>query len=321
MSKKIKFGIMGCGTIGATFAGDLKHAEHCKLSAVASRSQEKADLFARKYKAKTGYDSYEKLVADPEVDVVYVATPHPLHFENSLLAINAGKHVLCEKPITMNAGELRQLIAAAKKNKVFLMEGMWTRCFPAMAKIRKWLAADKIGKVMAVQADFGVKFEVGPEHRIFNPELGGGAMLDLGVYPISFASMVFGRAPKKIQSAATFHSPGVDDHLALIFEYDQGELATIGCSTIIKYKHEARIYGQQGMIIVNEWFTRPRSISLIMQDKKEKIFEFPHPGTGFFYEADHVADCIKNGMTESDIMPLAESLQIQQTMDKIRKKW
>lgn len=321
MPKKIKFGIIGCGSIAGTFAGDLVHTKHCELVAVASRSLDKARQFARKYNAPSAYGSYEQLVADPEVDVVYVATPHPFHLENSLLAINAGKHVLCEKPITMNAGELKKLMAAAEKKGVFLMEGMWTRFFPAMDRLRKWLAEGKIGKVMTVQADFCIKFEVGPEHRIFNPELGGGCLLDLGVYPVSLASMIYGKNPVKINAMANFHTPGIDDHVALTFQYDQGELAVLGCSSIIKQRHEARIYGEKGMIIVNEWFSRPKSMTLQMQGKKDKAFEFPYPGTGFQFEADHVASCIRKGMTDSDIMPLAESMDIQKTMDKIRAKW
>ena len=321
MAKKVKFGILGCGNIAGAFASDIPLTKHCELAAVASRTKKKAEEFAKKYKAPKAYGSYEELVEDPEVDVVYVATPHPFHMDNSLLAIKAGKHVLCEKPITMNAAELRKLITAAKKQNVFLMEGMWTRFFPAMVKLRKWLAEDKIGKIMTVEADFGVKFEVGPEHRIFNPELGGGALLDLGIYPVSFAAMVYGKQPKKISSSVAFHSPGVDNHTSLTFEYDNGELGILGCSSKVFYKEEARIYGEKGMITVNEKFFCPNSISLRMNRKQDKTFEFANPGTGFLYEADHVAGCITKGKAVSDIMPLEESLEIQKTLDKIRAKW
>ena len=321
MAQKIRFGIMGCGNIAGSFAGDIPLTKNCELAAVASRDQKKANKFAKKYKAAKSYGSYEELVKDGNVDVVYVATPHPFHMENSLLAINAGKHVLCEKPITMGAAELKKLIAAAKKKNVFLMEGMWTRFFPAMAKLRKLLAEEKIGKIMTVEADFGVKFDVGPEHRIFNPALGGGALLDLGIYPVSFISMVMGRQPKNILCSATFHSKGVDDHTALTFEYDKGELGILGCSSKVYYKQEARIYGDKGIITVDERFFCPTSVTLRMQKKKDNNFSFPNPGVGFLYEADHVANCIKKQMTESDIMPLGESLEIQKTLDKIRSKW
>ncbi len=321
MAKKIRFGIMGCGNIAGSFAGDLPLTKYCELTTVASRSQEKANKFAKQYKSPKAYNSYQQLVEDPEVDVVYVATPHPFHMENSMLAINAGKHVLCEKPITVSAGQLKKLIAAAKKNNVFLMEAMWTRFFPAMAKLRKLLAEDKVGKIMTVEADFGVKFDAGPEHRIFNPELGGGALLDLGIYPVALASMIYGKQPKKIFCAASFHSKGVDDHTALTFEYDETEFAILGCSSKVSYKQQARIYGEKGMIIVNEKFSCPTNLSLRMNRKQDKTFEFANPGIGLFYEADHVANCIKKGMLDSDIMPLAESLEIQKTMDKIRAKW
>ena len=320
-TQKLRFGIMGCGNIAGKFAGDLPLTDNCELAAAASRTQEKAKEFAEQYQSPKAYGSYEELAADADVDIVYVATPHPFHMENSQLAINAGKHVLCEKPITMNAGELTTLIEAAKEKNVFLMEGMWTRFFPAMTKIRKLLANERIGKILSVEASFGVKFDVGPEHRIFNPELGGGALLDLGIYPVSLASMVLGKQPKDISYTATFASPGVDDFLALTFKYDEGAIAMLGCCSKKYDEQEAIIRGEKGSIKIDKRFYCPNSFSLNINKKKEKHIEFDNPGTGFQFEADHVATCINKGMLESDIMPLAESLEIQETLDRIRAKW
>jgi predicted dehydrogenase len=209
MAKKIKWGVMGCGGIANQYANDLVISKHGQLVAVGSRSITKAQKIAAEHGGVRAYGSYEELAANPEVDIVYVATPHPFHMKNTLLAIRYGKHVLCEKPLAMNARQTRRMIAAAQKQSVFLMEGMWTRFFPATVQLRKWLAAGHIGKVIAVEADFGVHFKAGPEHRIFNPHLGGGALLDLGVYPVSFASMILGAQPKKIVSVVHKHTTGV----------------------------------------------------------------------------------------------------------------
>ena len=321
MAKKLKWGIIGCGRIAGCFAGDLPLTKNGELYAVAARSKDRADAFAKKYKAQVAYDSYEQLVTDPQVDVVYVATPHTFHMDGVMLAISAGKHVLCEKQITINAKQLKKLIAAAQKQGVFLMEGMWTRFFPATARVRRWIAEGRIGQVMGLEADFGVKFNAGPEHRIHDPHLGGGALLDLGVYPISFASMVYGRQPEKITSSVHFCETGVDDQAALVFQYDQGRTAMLGCCSRAVFKQEARIYGQLGMITVHENFYRPHSLTLTMKDRKPKTVEFPHPGHGFLFEAEHVGNCIRKKMLQSNIMPLGESLEIMQTMDTIRRSW
>lgn len=321
MTKKIKWGILGCGKIAGNFAGDLKYSKYGQLVAVASRSRQKAAAFARRYHASAVYGSYEQLVADSDIDIVYIATPHSFHAQNALLAIEAGKHVLCEKPITINARQLERLISAAGKKGVFLMEGMWTRFFPAMVRLRKWLREGRIGRVLGMEADFGVKFNAGPEHRIHNPHLGGGALLDLGIYPVSFASMVYGVVPEKIVSTVHFCPTGVDDQAAMAFQYEQGATAFIGISSRVVFKQEARIYGTEGRITVHENFYRPNSLTLQMMDKKPKTITLGHPGNGLFFEADHVAQCLRKGLLESDIMPLDESLAIMKTLDRIRRQW
>lgn len=321
MSKKIRWGIMGCGGIADKYARDLAFTRYGELAAVGSRSKVKAQTFAAQHGGVRAYGSYEELAADPDVDVVYVATPHPFHLDNTLLALSSGKHVLCEKPLAMNAKQTRRMIAAAQKKGVFLMEAMWTRFFPAMGRLRKWLAEGRIGKVLAVEADFGIHFKVGPQHRIFNPALGGGALLDLGVYPISLVSMVYGDQPEKIVSTVHTHSTGVDDRAVIAFEYANGATAAISTSSIVNMKNEARIFGTEGMIIVHEMFLRPNQLTLIMEGKSPKTFDFPFTGHGMHFEADHVHQCLRKGQTESDIMPLNETLAIIQTMDKIRKQW
>ncbi|MDH4201286.1 MAG: Gfo/Idh/MocA family oxidoreductase [Phycisphaerae bacterium] len=321
MTEKIKWGIMGCGSIANQYANDLVLSKHGQLVAVGSRSKAKAQTFAAQNGGVRAYGSYEEVAADPDVNIVYVATPHPFHMENTLLVIAHGKHVLCEKPIALNAKQTRRMIAAAQKKGVFLMEGMWTRFFPAMVQLRKRLAAGHIGKVIAVEADLGIHFKAGPEHRIFNPHLGGGALLDLGIYPVSLASMIFGAQPEKITSTVHKYKTGVDDHAVIVFTYTDGASAAVGTSSIVRMKNEARIYGTEGTIIVHEMFLHPNQLTLKMEGKPPRTFDFSYPGQGMQFEADHVHQCLRKGKSDSDIMPLTETLAIMQTMDKIRKPW
>lgn len=321
MAKKIRWGIMGCGGIASKFATDLKYTKHGQLAAVGSRSKRKANAFAKTHNANRAYGNYEDLATNPEVDIVYVATPHPYHLDNTLLAINNGKHVLCEKPIAMNARQARRMIAAAKKKGVFLMEAMWARFFPSLTRIRKWIAEERIGKVLAVEADFGIHFQVGPEHRIFNPDLGGGALLDLGIYPVSFASMVYGTQPKKIVSTMHKAKTGVDDQAVITFEYPDGATAALSTSSRVVLRNEARIFGTKGSIIAHPWFFFTERLTLQINGKKNNDFNFPYSGNGLHFEAEHVNQCLRKNLTESPVMGLDESLAIMQTMDKIRKQW
>jgi predicted dehydrogenase len=321
MTQKINWGVMGCGGIAGKFASDLPLTKYGRLAAVGSRSNAKAQKFAAQHGAARAYGSYEELAADPEVDIVYVATPHPCHMENTLLAIAHGKHVLCEKPFALNAKQTRRMIAAAQKKGVFLMEAMWARFFPALAQIRTWIAQERIGTVFAVEADFGIHFKIDPEHRILNPELGGGALLDLGIYPVSFASMVYGTQPEKIVSVMHKAATGVDDQAVLAFEYPDGATATLSTASRVALRNEARIFGAAGTIIVHPWFFFTNRLTLQVDGKKEKVFHFPYPGIGLHFEAEHVHHCLRKGKRESDIMPLNETAAIMQTLDRIRKQW
>ncbi len=321
MSQSIKWGIVGCGGIAGKFAADLALTQHGKLVAVGSRSQEKAEQFAAAHGAARAYGDYDQLVTDSEVDVVYVATPHPYHLENAMAAIDAGKHVLCEKPIALNAQQTQQMITAAEAKGVFLMEAMWTRFFPAITQVRKWIASGKIGGVLAVEADFGIHFKVGPEHRIFNPRLGGGALLDLGIYPISFASMIYGSQPERIVSTVHFAETGVDDQAVIAFEYAGGATAALSTSSRVAMRNEARIFGSKGAIIVHPLFLHADRLTLHLDGKDAKTVDYPYDGNGMHFEAEHVHQCLKKGTLQSDIMPLTESLAIMQTMDAIRQQW
>ncbi len=321
MARKIRWGILGCGTIAAEFAGDIELTKNCEVLAAGSRTSQKEKAFAKRFGIKRWYGSYEKLLADGDIDIVYVATPHTLHMQNTLDSIRAGKAVLCEKPIAINAKQFRRMQRAAKEKGVFLMEGMWTRFFPSMKLLRKWLKQKLIGDVLELKADFGVHFRTGPKHRIHNPKLGGGALLDLGIYVVSMASMVFGRQPQKIVSLVHKEKTGVDDQSSIVFQYDNGRGASLSCSSRFWMKQQLCICGTKGMIIIPDDFYRPSKLILELEGRKQKIYDFDYRGNGFQYEAEHVTDCLRKRKTESDIMSLEESGAIMETMDKIRSQW
>jgi len=224
----IRWGILGTGGIASTFVTDLRLTDSGVAVAVGSRSQGSADRFADEFGIASRHASYESLVADADVDVIYVAVPHPMHHDNAILALRAGKHVLVEKPFTMNAAEAREIVRVARENGLFAMEAMWTRFLPHVAVIRDWLARGVLGDVVAVTADHGQWFAEDADFRLFAPELGGGALLDLGVYPVSFASMVLG-TPSRIVSLSEPAFTGVDAQTSMLFGYDSGRQAVLTC--------------------------------------------------------------------------------------------
>ncbi len=315
----LRWGILGCGSIAGKFAEGLQFVPDAKLVAAASRSQEKADAFADKFGATGRHASYELLAQDPDVDVVYVATPHPLHAAHSILCLNAGKAVLCEKPFTVNAAQAAQMIEVARARKVFLMEAMWSRFFPLMGRVREIVRSGAIGDARMVQADFGFRTGVNPEGRLFNPALGGGGLLDVGVYALSLASMLLG-APTQITSVAQIGETGVDEQAALALMYAEGRIASLTTGIRTNTPHEAFVLGTDGMIKLHAPWWKLAKITVTAGGKEEVVDE-PFAGTGMNYEAAHVAACLAAGKTESDIMPLSETLEIVRTMDTLRAQW
>lgn len=316
----LRWGILGAGSIAGRFSTDVKTLEGHKLSAVGSRDKAKADTFADKFDIPNRHDSYEAMVADPQVDVVYVATPHNFHEEHALLALRHGKPVLCEKPFTINRGQAESVVNEARARGIFLMEGMWTRCFPIMVKLRELLESGAIGEVRQAQADFGFRAGVNPESRLFNPALGGGALMDVGVYTVSFASMVFG-APTAISSQSHIGSTGVDEDAAMVLKYAEGQLALLSTSVRLNTPQDAVILGSEGRIRVQSPWWAPRALIVTRSGKPEERIEIPFEGGGFQFEAAHVAECLRAGKTESDIMPLDETLSIMATLDTLRAQF
>jgi predicted dehydrogenase len=317
----IRWGILGTGGIARKFADALALLPDAKLAAVGSRTQESAAAFGAQWKVPHCHGSYAALMNEPDVDVIYVATPHSLHRENALGCLTAGKAVLCEKPFAINARQAEEVVSLAREKRIFLMEAMWTRYFPLIAKVRGLLAEGAIGEVRQVQADFGIQPAFDPKSRLFDKALGGGALLDLGVYPVSLASMVFGEAPKRVVSAAALGSTGVDEQSAAVMEYSAGRLAVISCALRFLSPQEAHIIGARGRIRIHQPFWCPDTATLTRSGQADERLSMPYLGNGYAHEAVEVMDCLRKGKLESESMPLEETRRIMQTLDAIRGPW
>jgi predicted dehydrogenase len=315
-TEQVRWGVIGTGLIADWFAKDMAFTDSGRIVAVGSRSQESAARFGAKFGIPKRHASYEALVSDPEVDVVYVATPHPMHHANTLLALDAGKPVLVEKSFTMTADEARELVATARGKSLFLMEAMWTRCLPHIVEVNRLLAQGALGEIMIVTADHGQWFAKDPAFRLFAPELGGGAMLDLGVYVVSFASMVLGK-PDRIEAMITPAFTGVDGQTSMLFGYPGGAQAVLYCTSAAKSPTTAAIVGTEARIEIDSIFYAPTSFSLITKDGSTTRSKVSHVGQGLHYEADEVARCLAEGLLESPLMPLEETIEIMETMDAV----
>ena len=321
MSNTINWGILATGAITRKFATGLKFRDDAKLLAVGSRSQESADRFGDEFDVPHRHASYESLAADPDVDVVYIGTPHPMHKENALLMLEAGKAVLCEKPCTINAAEAREVVACARTHGTFLMEAMWSRFIPIMAEVRRLIQEGAIGDVRMITSNTGFRTNFNPDSRLFAPELGGGALLDVGVYPISFASMLLG-TPERIVSMAELGETGVDEQSAAVLGYSGGQLAAIQTGIRTNTSHESVIMGTDGMIRIHPPSVAATRLTLHRNDQPTEEIEMPIAGeNGYHYQAGEVMDCLRAGETESKIMPLDETISIMETMDMIRGQW
>ncbi|HNR29299.1 MAG TPA: Gfo/Idh/MocA family oxidoreductase [Candidatus Hydrogenedentes bacterium] len=321
MTGKFRWGICGTGNIAHAFARGLEALSDAELAAVGSRTAEAAARFGDEFGVPRRHASYEVLAADPDVDAVYVATPHPLHMENTVLFLRAGKAVLCEKPFAVNRKQAEEMVATARAERRFLMEAMWTRFLPMLAQVRSWLASGRIGEVRMVQADFGFRAGWDEESRLLDPLLAGGGLLDVGVYCVSLASMVYGREPSRIAGLAHLGRTRVDEQSAVVLGYDGGALALLSSAVRTNTPQEAIIMGTEGIIRLHPPFWRGSRATLTLDGKDEETFEFPMEGNGYNYEAAEVARCVREGRIESEIMPLNESLAIMGVMDGIRAQW
>lgn len=318
--KTINWGIIGCGNIAKKFIEALNSLDNARLVAVASTSHEKARQYAETYHVPNYYDNYLSLVKNPDIDAVYIANTHNFHKESALLCINYGKAVLVEKPFTVNTREAGELISAARKKQVFLMEAMWTRYLPAIRKVMDLIKEKAIGELRLLNADFGFKTNLGSDSRLFNRQLAGGALLDVGVYPVSFASYVFKKEPIIIKSNACLSSTGVDESSTYFFIYDKGEEALLYSALTYQTPQIAFIIGTKGFISIPT-FWKAQKINVSIENQQSKMYDFPFRCNGYEYEIEEVIRCLQEGKTESSIMPLDESMKIMETMDLLRSQW
>lgn len=316
--KKIKWGIIGLGNIANKFAQAVTKMEDCQLLAVASRTKEKAEEFGHKY-GVTGekcYGTYEELVKDEEVEVIYIALPHSMHKEISMLCLKNKKAVLCEKPVTLNEAEVLEVIQCAKENRTFFMEAMKTRFLPVHTKVKELIEQGTIGEVRLLQADFGFYETFDPENRLFNPELGGGALLDVGIYPISYSAFLLGNSPLSIKSSVYIGKTGVDENITVNLSYENGVEAQLYGAINLNTKREANIIGTKGIICVPRFSSGDRLILKV--EGKEEIYDFPFEINGFEYQIREVNNCLKDGKLESGIMSWKDSIEVMKILDKVK---
>jgi len=325
MNKTIRWGILATGNIAEQFTRDLQLLPDAEVVAVGSRSEESARAFADRFGIPRVHGSWAGLAGDEQVDIVYVATPHHAHYEATRLCLEAGRAVLCEKPFTLNAAESRELVALAAKHGRFLMEAMWMRCNPAVLKAVELIADGAIGTVGNVRADFGLAGPFEPEHRLRDPALGGGALLDLGVYPVTLAHLLLG-VPDSIQAWAHLTPEGVDASTALLLGYDSGAVATLSCGIVADTPLRATISGSLGRIELPEPFFRPGELLLHRSGsegeddgpRQPEVVPVPYTGLGYAHEAEEAMRCLRAGLLESPLVPWSGTLEVMDIMDAAR---
>ncbi|TFV90620.1 Gfo/Idh/MocA family oxidoreductase [Blastococcus sp. CT_GayMR16] len=310
MTAEIRWGVVGPGRIAENLVKDFAVVDGARAVAVASRSIDRAQAFAGRHGIDRAYGSYAEILADPDVDVLYVATPHPQHHDIALAALRAGKALLVEKAFTATTAGAEEVVAVARQTGVFVMEAMWTRFQPAVVELRELVAGGAIGEVRSVQADLGVAREYDPADRLFDLALGGGALLDLGVYVASFAQMLLG-TPERVVAAGSLFPSGADAEASLLFDYGDGRTATLMTSLRNALPGQARVFGTTGWIDVLPRFHHPTTIVLHRAGAEPETITRETIGAGYAHELIEVTECVRAGRTESAVMPLADTLAVQ----------
>jgi predicted dehydrogenase len=318
--KKIGWGILGCGKIANKFASDLQLVADAELIAIASRNPVKLESFAQQYRPPLSFNSYQALVECADVDVIYVATPHGLHYENVMLCLKHRKAVLCEKAFALNLAHARQMVDFARKQGVFLMEAFWTKFLPQYQKVMEIIQSGRIGEVKFIQSDFGFKAPEPRAQRLYDPLLGGGSLLDIGIYPVFLAQSILGK-PTQVHAFITSYESGVDEQCAMTMKFAGGGLAVLSSTFAVETPVEAMIAGTAGRIAMRNRFHNATATVDLTLDKGEPQFIEVHrePGFGYQFEARHVNDCLRKGLTESTVMTHADTLMLMETLDRVRQ--
>jgi predicted dehydrogenase len=326
--RPVRWGILATGKIATAFAQNLALLPECEIAAVGARRLDSAEAFAKAHGAARAYGDYRALVEDPDVDVVYVATPHALHREHVELALAAGKPVLCEKAFTLDAADAEHLVALAREKSIFLMEAMWMRCNPLVRRLQQLLGSGALGEVRQVRADLGFVVDKSPTDRLLDPTLGGGALLDMGIYPLTFASLFLGE-PSSTAATATLSEAGVDLNIAIGLAYDSGAIASLSSTMTAWSPRTASISTDRGRIDVPEPFHHPTAVTWTPLGGDPDFDAPPAPqtitegeliGTGLAHEALEVVRCLRTGETESPLVPLDDTVALMRQMDRIREQ-
>lgn len=318
---KIRWGILGCGRIARKFSADLRLVADAELMAVASRDKKNAALFAEDFPCKHVFGSYEELVKNEEVDVIYVATPHSHHYEHTLLCLQHNKAVLCEKAFAINSRQAKEMIAMAREKKIFLMEALWTKFLPHYNKLQELLLQKLPGEIKSMLVNFGFRATTPVPQRMFDPLLGGGTLLDIGIYNVFIVLSVLGR-PNSIEATMVPAVTGVDEQLSVLFKYKNGAMAQLFSSFVTNLPTQAEINGTEACITLTTRFYEPSTTIQVYRQvagEREIIPVEKENGFGYQYEARHVNDCLKKGFSESPVMKHADSMLLMETLDEIRK--
>lgn len=318
--RKIRWGILGCGRIAGKFATDLALVEDAELWAVGSRDIAKAESFRQSYPARHAYGSYEALVQDPDIDIVYVASPHAQHHEHTLLCLEHGKAVLCEKAFAIHAGQAREMIDTARQKGLFLMEALWTRFMPHYQQVMRMIHGGELGEMKSVLVNFGFTPPDPLPDRMFNPHLGGGSLLDIGIYNVFMAVSALGK-PDHIEASMTPAPTGIDEQCAITFRYRNGAIAQLFSSFASNLATEADFCGTKARIRLGHRFYEPSTTVEFYPGRVDSKMILPvekHPGWGYHYEIRHVHDCLRQGLAESLVMSHAHTLELMEILDAIR---
>ena len=321
MRRPFHWGIIGPGKIAGKFAEDLALVRGGTLYGVASRSLERAQAFVDQHGGRKAYGSYAELAADPNIDVVYIATPHTGHAENAIRCLRTGKAVLCEKPFAMNSEEVARMVTVAREEDCFLMEAIWTRVLPGTLQVLDWIEAGRLGRVQSLTADFGFRAPYAAEKRLYNKALGGGALLDIGIYPVFLANLLFGE-PQRILGAARMGETGVDLEDNLVFEYADDQYARLHASLAHETPSDAWIYGSAGKVYMEGRWHETKRVILYPNDGPAETVDVSEAfkgGRGYNVEIEHVHRCLQRGLKESPLLPLDFSITLMRTLDRVRE--
>lgn len=318
MANKIRFGIVGTGTIAHRFAEAIKNVPEAELVAVASRTSENAEKFGNEFNIPVRFDSYKKMAQSDLIDAAYIAVPHSGHIGCSCLMMRGGKHVICEKPMAVNTREAEEMFSCAKENNVLLMEAMWARLVPGTIKLLQLVEDGVLGEIRGVEGKFCYTMDEDEmDHHVFKVENGGGSLLDVGVYGLNFASWYLGKDVAEINAQSDFYN-GTDSHTCAILKYKNGAIAELSSATLLRKPNEGYVYGTKGYAHVNRFYA-PQEIELVLNDGRRETIATPYRGNGFEEQISHFCRCVSNGLTQSPVINPEQTLYITKQMDEIRK--